>query len=103
MPGPKVKPPDIQTPYSRPWTPVQPIDILRWLGILFDMANHIEPNRQAYWQVLEYGTTHHPGRYMSRVRWEQIHRYLTFNISPARTRSQDNHVPMEMPKRRHCA
>ena len=73
---------DIQTPQSRSWTPIQLINILRWLGILFYMANHIEPNRQAYWQVLEYGTTHHLGRYMSRIRWEQIHRYLTFNISP---------------------
>lgn len=70
------------TPQARVWQPVQPIDILRWLGILFYMANHLEPNRQSYWQVSEQGTGHHLGQWMSRIRWEQIHRFLTFNPQP---------------------
>lgn len=66
-------------PQARPWNPVQPIDLLRWLGLLFHMANHIEHNRQVYWQVSERGTGHNLGRWMSRIRWDQIHRFLTFN------------------------
>ena len=36
-------------PEARPWIPVQPIELLRWLGLLFYMANHIEASRKAYW------------------------------------------------------
>ena len=44
------------TPQARPWIPVQPIELLRWLGLLFYMANHIEASRKAYWQVSGQGT-----------------------------------------------
>ena len=70
------------TPQARQWIPVQPIDLLRWLGLLFYMANHIEPSRKVYWQVSGLGIGHNLGRWMSRNQWEQIHRFLTFNNAP---------------------
>lgn len=46
------------------------------------MANHIERNRSDYWGVLLGENTHGLGRQMSKNRWEQIHRHLTFNALP---------------------
>ena len=57
-------------PHSRPWHPIQPIELLRWLGILFYMADHIEPNRINHWQVSKYQKRSPIAEIMSRVRWE---------------------------------
>jgi hypothetical protein len=67
---------------SRGWTTLRPIELLHWLGVLFYMANHTEQNRKAYWERSELGSTHHLGEIMSEVRWDQIHRHLTFNPTP---------------------
>jgi hypothetical protein len=69
-------------PNSRPWTTLRPIELLHWLGGLFYMANHTERNRKAYWERLELGNAHQLGQIMTEVRWDQIHRYLTFNPQP---------------------
>lgn len=66
----------------RPWTTLRPIELLHWLGGLFYMANHAEPNRKAYWERSELGNSHRLGQIMTEVRWDQIHRFLTFNPQP---------------------
>ena len=66
-------------PQARPWTTLRPIEPLHWLGGLFYMANHTEANRKAYWEISELGNAHHLGVIMTEVRWDQIHRLLTFN------------------------
>jgi hypothetical protein len=69
-----------QTP--RPWETLRPIELLHWLGGLFYMANHTEHNRKAYWESSEPGNTHQVSRIMTETRWDQIHRFLTFNPQP---------------------
>lgn len=69
-------------PYARKWITLRPIELLHWLGGLFYMANHTEVNRKAYWEVSELGNPHHLGDIMTEVRWDQIHRHLTFNPTP---------------------
>ena len=73
---------DDLAPNSRPWTTLRPIELLHWLGVLFYMANHTERNRKAYWERSELGNAHQLGEIMSEVRWDQIHRHLTFNPTP---------------------
>ena len=62
--------------FARPWTPLSRGELLYWLGLLFYMANHIEVRRHDYWR----DSTSLLTRWMGRNRWEQIHRFLTFNI-----------------------
>jgi hypothetical protein len=42
----------------RLWTTLRPIELLHWLGGLFYMANHAEPNRKTYWERSELGNAH---------------------------------------------
>jgi len=37
-----------QGSHPRPWTPLDPAELIRWLGILFYIAVHGEINRQEY-------------------------------------------------------
>ena len=73
---------DNSAPNARLWTTLRPIELLHWLGGLFYMANHTERNRKAYWERSELGNAHQLGQIMTEVRWDQIHRYLTFNPQP---------------------
>lgn len=72
----------IQAPNPRPWKPVQPTELLHYLGVLFYMANHYEANRKAYWDTSEEGPGHHLGQYVAETRWDQIHRFWSFNKTP---------------------
>ena len=62
--------------FARPWTPLTRGELLCWLGLLFYMANHIETRRHEYWKSSKSILT----QFMGRNRWEQIHRFLSFNI-----------------------
>src|SRR4051812_1320897 len=59
---------DDSTPNARQWTTLRPIELLHWLGGLFYMANHPEPNREAYWERSELGGIHNLGAIMAEVR-----------------------------------
>jgi hypothetical protein len=39
---------DNSVPNARPWSTLSLIELLRWLGGLFYMASHAEPNRKTY-------------------------------------------------------
>ena len=56
----------------RYWTPLSREELLCWLGLLFYMALHAEKRRSDHWPVLT--------PFMRQTRWDQIHRFLTFNI-----------------------
>lgn len=68
----------------RRWTTLRPIELLHWLGGLFYMVNHTEPNRKAYWERSELRNAHQISQIMTETRWDQIHRFLTFNPQPRR-------------------
>jgi hypothetical protein len=57
---------------ARGWSTLSPGEFLTWLGLLFCMGLTVERRRKDHW----------PGfsRFMSQFRWEQIHRFLTFNM-----------------------
>jgi hypothetical protein len=78
----------------RPWSPLSPTEFITWLGGLIYMANHIEPNREAFWNHSFNESVHNLGRWMSKTRWEQIHRFLTFNATP-RANHDDWWSPIE--------
>jgi hypothetical protein len=58
---------------ARPWHDLSRNELLRWIGLLFYMGRHTEPQRTDYWRV----SGHNLGRYMGMSRWEQIHRFLS--------------------------
>lgn len=89
---------------GREWKPVHPTEFLQWLGCFFYMANHGERNRDAYWQVSDDGTGHHMGHKMAKTRWEQIHRFLTFNNLPSDQKRSvfDPVEPIASAVRRNC-
>ena len=60
------------TPRSRPWRPTRASEMWRYIGCLIYMGIHIEKERGDYWQ-----DSHRLGVYLSRTRFEQIHRYFT--------------------------
>jgi len=67
---------------ARPWSPVNSTDIWRYIGCLLYMGEHIERERTQYWSK-----THCLGESLSRIRFEQIHRYFTLrdgSIHPLR-------------------
>jgi Transposase IS4 len=57
---------------ARPWSPVNSTEIWRYIGCLLYMGEHIERERSQYWS-----NTHHLGESLSKIRFEQIHRYFT--------------------------
>jgi Transposase IS4 len=59
----------------RPWHDLTRNELLQWIGTLFYMGRHPEHNIEYYWRP----QMHHFGRYMSKTRWEQIHRFITIN------------------------
>ena len=59
--------------YVRPWSPLCRGELLCWLGLLLYIVNYTGKRRDEQWQYLR--------RFMSQERWEQIHRFLTFNIN----------------------
>jgi hypothetical protein len=61
--------------HARRWHPLTYGELLCWLGLLFYMANHTMTRRPDYWSISG-GVIR---EFMSETRWEQIHRYLTFN------------------------
>jgi len=61
--------------YARKWEPLIRGEFLCWLGLLFYMSNHTMTRRDEYWSVSG-GILR---EFMSKNRWEQIHRFLTFN------------------------
>ena len=61
--------------YARPWEPLTRGEFLCWLGLLFYMCNHTMKRRYEYWL----GSGGIIREFMSQNRWEQIHRFLTFN------------------------
>jgi hypothetical protein len=88
----------------RPWKTLRPIELLHWLGGLIYMANHTERNRKAYWECSELGNAHQIGQIISETRWDQIHRFLTFNPQPHhQNESPFNRVePVASGIRRNC-
>jgi hypothetical protein len=58
--------------FARSWSPITKGELLCWIGLLLYMANHTEKRRKDYWPRLD--------PFMKQKRWEQIHRFLTFNI-----------------------
>jgi hypothetical protein len=48
--------------YCRTWYPLTRHELLRYIGLLFYMGRHSEPNRDDYWKV----SSHNLGRYMIR-------------------------------------
>src|SRR5207248_11480172 len=56
----------------RPWKDTMIWEIIRYIGCLVYMGIHIEPKHEAYW-----GDSHRLGRFLSLVRFEQIHRYFS--------------------------
>ena len=59
--------------YARGWKPVTIEELLLWLGLLFSMGMHIEKSRPDHWAG---SGARFAGR-MGRIRWEQIHRFLS--------------------------
>ena len=69
---------DTDYSYVRPWHPLTRNELIVWLGTLFFMGRHPEFNREYHWQTRISGM----GRlkyYMSKTRWEQIHRFFRIN------------------------
>ena len=64
----------------RPWRPLTRNELIIWLGTLFFMGRHQKFNREYYWRE----EMHHFGQYMSKSRWEQIHRFLKVSNNLAR-------------------
>jgi Transposase IS4 len=52
---------------ARLWHDLSRNEFLRWIGLLFYMGRHTEPQRTDYWLV----SGHNLGRYMGMSRWEQ--------------------------------
>jgi hypothetical protein len=64
-------------PIQRPWKDVSKTEMYRFLGIFMYMGNHKEPRIENYWRGAGSGPLHvSVVASMSRVRWEQINRYL---------------------------
>jgi hypothetical protein len=57
------------------WSDINIGELLCWIGILFYMAKGTAARRNDYWPILS--------PWMSHDRWDNIHRYLTFNIDSA--------------------
>ena len=68
--------PTTPSPRPRPWKPLTRNELIVWIGVLFYMGRHYEINEEDYWKP----DIHHLGKYMSKTRWEQIHKFLTINI-----------------------
>ncbi len=64
---------------ARQWQPLTRGEFLCWLGLLIYMANHIQVRRHKYWS----NSDNVVGFFMGKTRWEQIHRFLTFNPDPS--------------------
>jgi hypothetical protein len=62
--------------FSRPWAPTAAWELWRYIGILLYMGMHKETRRESYW-----GDSHRLGRYISNVRFEQLHRFFTIRDS----------------------
>jgi hypothetical protein len=60
--------------FAREWVLLTRGELLTWLGLLFYMGNHTMKRRHEYWSV----SNSIIGEFMGQNRWEQIHRYLTF-------------------------
>jgi hypothetical protein len=69
--------------FARKWVPLTRGEFFCWLGLLIYMANYTGMSRQDHWPRLK--------SFMSQERWEQIHRFLTFNISTT-------HLPQPPPQ-----
>jgi hypothetical protein len=61
-----------ETPYSRTWKLTTLGEIYRYIGVWLYMGMHSEPSRAFYWSE-----SHRLGRYLSRNRFDQIHRYFS--------------------------
>jgi Transposase IS4 len=57
---------------ARTWKPTTIGEIYRYIGVWLYMGLHREATRQSFWSQ-----SHQLGRYMSRNRFEQIHRYFS--------------------------
>ena len=64
---------------ARDWHLLTRGEFLCWLGLLLYMANYIQIRRQDHWLDSQGIVASHMGQ----KRWEQIHRYLTFNPTPS--------------------
>ena len=62
----------------RPWHPLTRNELIVWLGTLFFMGRHHEFNREYHWDtgILNIGRL---GKFISKTRWEQIHRFFKIN------------------------
>jgi hypothetical protein len=58
--------------WPRSWSPLAAGELLCWLGLLFHMAKCTE-RRSDYWPSFN--------KFMAQRRWDQIHRFWTFNIN----------------------
>ena len=62
-----------QPRHAREWTNLNTSEFLCWLGLLFTMGIQAQRRRKEHWPAFAV--------FMSKYRWDQIHRYLTFNIA----------------------
>ena len=68
--------PTLPSPCPRPWKSLTRNELIVWISVLFYMGRHYKTNKEDYWK----SNIHHLGKHMSKIRWEQIHKYLTINV-----------------------
>ena len=61
---------------ARPWKNTTFAEVIRYIGCLVYMGMHIERQHESYWQ-----DSHRLGRFLSKGRYDQIHRYFTLRDS----------------------
>jgi hypothetical protein len=74
--------------FARMWHELTRGEFLCWLGLLFYMGFQARKRRCDYWPLFR--------PFMSQYRWDQIHRYLTFNIAAIIT-SQSQSLSTNLP------
>jgi Transposase IS4 len=70
--------------HARPWKPVNSTDIWRYIGCLLYMGSHIERKHEEHWAEGGY-----LGQFLSLVRYQQIHRYLTLRDKSVHPRQKE--------------
>jgi Transposase IS4 len=68
---------DLKFSVRRPWSPVNSVEIWRYIGCQLYMGIHKEGRREDYWELDEKKKQSRLGRSLSLVRYEQIYRYFT--------------------------
>lgn len=79
--------PTTPSPRPRPWKPLTCSELVVWIGSLFYMGRHQEPNREYYWNPDKHTKLSNA---ISKTRWEQIFRFLAMYQEPI---EEDNTKP----------